>query len=97
MSEAQDNILFARHEELLENEAYLKATLQQHRANAAAIVGGSKGALIQHRITCDTLSHKLAETMRDIEFTERLIAARFSAGKLELKNVKSENLNVEEQ
>ena len=82
MSEAQDTKLFARHEELMLNEAYLKETLELHRGNAACVMAGPREALVQHRITCDALSHKLSETMRELEFTERLITARFQAGKL---------------
>lgn len=95
MKDVQDTLLYARHEELLDTEEYLKNTLAEHRANAAYIIGGSRGGLVQHRITCDTLAHKLSETQRELEFTERLIAARFTAGKLDLRHADAdENLNV---
>lgn len=84
MTDAQDDVLFAKHEKLLEDEAYLGETLRRHRENAAEIINGSREAMIQHRITCDSLSHELRKTTRELEFTERLIGARFQSGKLNL-------------
>lgn len=83
--EVQDDLLFGRHGELIEREAYLKNALENHRKNASQIIGGSREALIEHRITCDVLSTKLNKVRHDLEFTERLIAARFQSGKIDMR------------
>ena len=80
-----DTELFAKHGELITRERYLNDTLEHYRKNASVIINGSRQAMIEHRINCDTLSAKLRKVQAELEFCERLIAARFQAGKLDVQ------------
>jgi hypothetical protein len=80
----QDTELFEKYGALIEREKHLQGTLEEYRNDASVIINGSRQGMIEHRINCDILSTKLREVRRELEFHERLVAARFQAGKLDL-------------
>jgi hypothetical protein len=78
-----DDALFKRYEELLEEETYLTDSLKCHRGNVTPHM--TRDVLVHHRITCDAISEKLRRLDDELKFTERLIGARFQLGKLNLE------------
>lgn len=88
-NDEHDTELFEKHGELIEREKHISETLEQYRKNASVIINGSKEALIEHRINCDVLSTKLRKVQNDLEFTERLIAAGFQDGKVDMQRKKT--------